>query len=105
FGIKLCPARPDRKLTTIQGRPLTIKISVLKWNAPATWERVVGCSLRRKVGRLRYHRLTVKHRTITRQFNLRNCDNTNALVNKPARREVRSGQSATLACDGFAVPP
>jgi hypothetical protein len=36
FGIKLCRARSDRKLTTIQGRPLTIKISTLKWNAPAT---------------------------------------------------------------------
>ncbi|BAC48111.1 blr2846 [Bradyrhizobium diazoefficiens USDA 110] len=36
FGIKLCPARSNCKLTIIQGRPLTIKISVLKWNAPAT---------------------------------------------------------------------
>src|SRR6266702_7808689 len=70
-------------------------------HCPQGWSR----SLRRKVRRLRYHRLTVKHRTITRQFNLRNCENTNALVNKQARREVRSGEGATLACDGFAVPP
>ena len=41
-----------------------------------------GPTVRRKVGRLRYHGLTVKHRTIMRQFNLRSCDLTNALVNK-----------------------
>jgi hypothetical protein len=35
FGIKPCPARSDRKLTTIPGRPLTIKISVLKWGGGA----------------------------------------------------------------------
>jgi hypothetical protein len=36
---------------------------------------------------LRYHQLTVKRRTINRQFNLRSCGNTNALV--PNEREGR----------------
>ena len=35
FGIKLCPARSNRKLTIIPGMALTIKMSVLKWNTPA----------------------------------------------------------------------
>jgi hypothetical protein len=50
--------------------------------APASF----GPTISRKVRRLRCHRLTVKHRTITRQFNLQSSDNTNAPVNKQAQR-------------------
>ncbi|SFV08406.1 hypothetical protein SAMN05192541_1143 [Bradyrhizobium arachidis] len=49
--------------------------------------------------------VTVKHRTMTRQFDLRSCHNTNALADKQERGEVRSGESATLACDELTVPP
>ncbi|BAL12167.1 hypothetical protein BJ6T_69180 [Bradyrhizobium japonicum USDA 6] len=48
FGIKPCPARSDRQLTTILGRPLTIKISVLEWmhlrlRNPSSDASLVGC--------------------------------------------------------------
>ena len=49
--------------------------------------------------------ITGKHRTISRRSDLRNCENTNAPVNEQAQREVRSGKSETVACNGLTVPP
>lgn len=86
-GVLYCGERKDR-----EGRPL-------QFNAPTKLS-----------GRLKSQTialssiLTVKHRTITCPFDLRSCGNTNALAGKQARREVRSGESATLACDELTVP-
>ncbi|WP_206736183.1 hypothetical protein [Bradyrhizobium betae] len=47
----------------------------------------------------------VKHRTITRHFDLRDFQSeTNNGLRKTSPKEVRSGEGATLARDGFAVP-
>jgi hypothetical protein len=47
----------------------------------------------------------VKHRTITRQFILRDFQSeTNNGLRKASPKEVRSGEGATLARDGFSVP-
>ncbi|MBH5401878.1 hypothetical protein HZZ13_29410 [Bradyrhizobium sp. CNPSo 4010] len=47
----------------------------------------------------------VKHRTIIRHFNLRDFSSeTNNGFRKTSPKEVRSGEGATLARNGFAVP-
>ncbi|WP_431309516.1 hypothetical protein, partial [Bradyrhizobium liaoningense] len=47
----------------------------------------------------------VKHRTFTRHFNLRDFQSdTNNGLRRTSPKEVRSGEGATLARDGFAVP-
>ena len=47
----------------------------------------------------------VKHRTFTRHFNLRDLQSdTNNGLRRTSPKEVRSGEGATLARDGFAVP-
>jgi hypothetical protein len=47
----------------------------------------------------------VKHRTISRQFNLRDFQSrTNNGLRKANPKEVRSGEGATPARDGFSVP-
>jgi hypothetical protein len=49
----------------------------------------------------------VKHRTSVRHFNLRDFDSDTSQMmglRKQAKREARSGEGATFARDGFAVP-
>ncbi|UWU74605.1 hypothetical protein N2603_31755 [Bradyrhizobium huanghuaihaiense] len=66
--------------------------TILQFNAPAKLvSRSNFFGLAVKSQTIALSSITVKHRAITRQFDLRSCDNTNALASKQARREVRSG--------------